>query len=182
MYKILLSPYEKKFYEEFKLAPGRYDHNIVSSHMLRGKLCVRKLDLALKRMVSSYILLNSHVYTDNDGNLNWVSNEKYYNLELYYNLTSQEILFHVKKTFQIDSGPLYRFILVRENKNLSKLIIIMHHIIIGDNSVEFFCSEISNFYNDDNYSSLLSHETQVRDLKKLYLFFFSSPKFILNNI
>lgn len=166
MYKILLSPYEKKFYEEFKLVPTRHEHSIVSCHILYGKLNVPKLDLALKRMVSNYILLNSHVDVDNEGNLNWAPNNEYHNLELYNNLTHEDILLHVKKPFHLNSGPLYRFVLNREEKNLSKFIIIMHHIIIGDNSVEFFCSEISNFYNDENYKSFLSAKIQIRDLKK----------------
>ncbi len=166
MYKILLTPYEKKFYEEFKLIPNRYDHNIVSCHTLYGQLDIPKLDLALKRIVSSYILLNSHVNTNNNGYLIWVPNSKYYHLKIYKNLTHEDILFHVKKPFNLNKGPLYRFILNREGKNINKFIVVMHHIIVNNSSTQFFYNEISNFYNYQNYTGFLSIKDQIRNSKK----------------
>ena len=68
MYQILVSPYAAIFYNEWKLDPNRSNYNQVSDQNLNGNIDILRLNNAIKRWISEYVILNSHI-EDKDGEL-----------------------------------------------------------------------------------------------------------------
>ena len=164
MYSILLSPYERKFYDEFKLNPARYEHNIVTAHnILSEGLDIKRLENSLHCVVKSYVLLGSKIFEDSNRVAYWYPNNQYKGIEYYQNLSEEEILLNVKRPFNLNTGPLYRFIVIKENCQRYKFIVILHHIIVKDDSVHFFYNELTNFYNNPGYKSILPIEEQIKN-------------------
>ena len=117
MYQILLSPYINVFYTKWKLAPNRSDHNVVFSQEFEDEIDILKLNKAIKRFISDYVILNSHIKKQNEE-LYWVKNHKVYELEyLKSKLIDKDILLYVQKPFNLESGPLYRFGLIKNHNN-----------------------------------------------------------------
>lgn len=159
-YQIPLSPYAEILYTEWKIQPLRSDYNIVFDQMLEGHLDKIKLDRAVKRLLSEYLLLNSHI-KENGENLFWVKNKEFYEIEYFDNiLTNQKILTYVQEPFDLNAGPLYRFGLIKYKPNKYRFIIVLHHILIDGLTMDFFCQELSNYYNNENHHTALSLKKQ----------------------
>ncbi|MCA0254373.1 MAG: amino acid adenylation domain-containing protein [Proteobacteria bacterium] len=161
MTKVLLSPYEKKFFLEYKLNPDRFDHNIVSAHILTGDIDFERLNLILSKLVSNYYLLNAHVNFVDNEELYWRANSKYFSLKRFKKLSTQEIYSILIRPFDLESGPLYRFFVVEESTTITKFFLILHHIIVNDDSIRFLCDKISEYYNDTNSEKKESIDLQI---------------------
>src|ERR1700733_238257 len=137
MYQILVSPYAEIFYTEWKLDPNRSNYNHVSDQNLNGNIDILRLNNAIKRFISEYVILNSHI-EDKDGELYWVKNSEIYELEYFeHELTNKEIFLYIQKPFNLNKGGLYRFGLIKNQDNKYRLIIVLHHIIIDGSSGDY---------------------------------------------
>ncbi len=84
---IKLSPFQKTFYFEWKLNPSRTDYHMVLDHLLEGNLDIVRLNLALKKMISEYFILNSHIEEKN-GEYYWKLNDKIFDIKYIENFTN----------------------------------------------------------------------------------------------
>ena len=71
---IAASPYLKIFLIEHYLNPCRYDYNIVFSRRLAGPIDIKKLELALEKTIKESVILNSHLYIDDETKIYWKEN------------------------------------------------------------------------------------------------------------
>lgn len=162
MIKVSISPYSEIFYIEWLINKSRRDYNLVAiDQTLEGNLDLSRLDHAIRRFVSSYFVLNSHVELKPENQLFWNTNKIIYGLESLYGYSQEEIIYFLKKPFDLESGPLYRFGIYEISKNKYRLISVMHHIIIDASGADKIIEELSNYYNNENYKNSVSIEEQA---------------------
>ena len=89
---LIVSPYSKLFYIEWQLDKDRYDHNLVFDQNLEGNIDVSKLDKAINRFITDYVLLNSHI-EERDEILYWRFNTKICGLEYFKDKLSEKQIF-----------------------------------------------------------------------------------------
>ena len=141
MYKLILSPYSRIFYNEWKLDPNRSDYNIVFDQEFEGQIDIVKLNYAIKQLITDYVICNSHITEDNEE-LYWVKNNEVSGLEYFkHKLTKSDILSYVQRPFDLEIGPLYRFGLIKNSNNRYRFIAVLHHIIIDGSSAIAIDSE-----------------------------------------
>lgn len=110
-----LSPYHKIFYYEWLLDPLSCKYNIVFDQTLSANLNVKKLRNALYRLISDYLILNSHV-EQVEEELYWIANDKIAELEFFDAPYNQEQIFnYVSAPFNIETDSLYRFAIFIES-------------------------------------------------------------------
>ena len=166
-YEIPLSPYSKIFYDEWRLNPNSSDYNIVFDQELEGEVDPSKINDTLKQLISENVLLNSHIEDRNEG-LFWINNHHIYELEFSENpLKNDKIASFIEAPFNLEVGPLYRFLLIKNENKKYRLIVILHHIVIGGSSFDFFINELSNYYNDKFYKNNISLNTQILKISNL---------------
>ncbi|MBS0272503.1 MAG: amino acid adenylation domain-containing protein, partial [Proteobacteria bacterium] len=167
LYSIILSPYSKLFYVEWKLDQERYDYNIVFDQQFEGKIDRQRLNNAIKRLISEYIILNSHV-EEKKENLYWKPNNKIHDLEYFKGkLTDKKNFSYISKPFDLENGPLYRFALIELEKDKFRFIVVFHHIIIDGLSFDYFIDELSHYYNDEHHRNTISLEDQLVSISDL---------------
>lgn len=168
MYQIPLSPYNIQFYTGWKYNPERIDDVILSDQYLEGNLDVERFNNAFKRFIGDYLLCNSHI-EENSGKLFWVKNNKIFGIDHFKKpLTNSEIFSYIKKSFNLEKGPLYRIALINYDFRKYRLIMIMHHIIINGITAPFLLKELSNYYNNENYNGRLSLNEQQIKINELF--------------
>ena len=114
MYEILLSPYAKTFFVEWKLNPNRSDYNIAFEQKFDSAIDVKRMEKAITRFVSDYIILNSHI-KEKKGELFWVKNRKICRMEfLVDDYLIDPLMLNKKSLFNLEVGPLYKFILIKK--------------------------------------------------------------------
>ncbi len=165
-YKVPLSAYSATFYYEWRINQNRSDYNLVVVQAFEGFLCEKKLNHAVKRLVSDYIILNSHIDEENDK-LYWVKNEEVYGLDTEIIFSNKDLAEYILKPFDLNKGPLYRFALTKDGFNKYKIIIILHHILIDGSSTDYFLDEISHYYNDEVYKCELDLSEQLRRMNSV---------------
>lgn len=164
MYKIRLSPYHKIFYNEWKLDPFSNKYNIVFDQTLSHNLDIQRLQKALYRFISDYIILNSHILHDNDE-LYWVKNSYINNLEFFADgYTKKQIYDYVSAPFDLEKSPLYRFGLFKEANSCYRFIVVLHHILIDGMAFDNFITDISTYYNNPNHVTVYSLEQQIQKI------------------
>jgi surfactin family lipopeptide synthetase A len=162
MYRIRLSPHHKIFYLEWLIMPENAYYNMLIDQMIYGNLDVERLKGAIRRYVSDHVLINSHVKLIGDEPY-WVKNSNIDSLD-YSSLpaTDSEILDFVNKSFNLYNGTLYRFKLIRLCDNQYRLITVFHHLVIDALSGnDGFMRALSNYYNDKNYTTKYSINSQI---------------------
>ncbi|MBX9702990.1 MAG: hypothetical protein K2X39_02435, partial [Silvanigrellaceae bacterium] len=162
-YEIPISPYSETFYNEWRIDENRSDYNLVVVQAFEGILCRKKLDQALKRLVSDYIILNSHI-KERDNKLYWVKNKDVSGLDPKIILSSKEMADFILKPFDLNAGPLYRFALKENSPTHYEFVIILHHILIDGSSTDKFLDEISNYYNSDFYKCADDFDKQLKQI------------------
>ncbi len=75
MDQLVLSPYGKIFYYEWKLDPSRSDYNIVFDQTFKYFLDIERLNKTIARFVADHLLLNSHLIEDQEE-IFWAENDK----------------------------------------------------------------------------------------------------------
>jgi hypothetical protein len=163
MYKIKLSPYAKIFYTEWLLDPDSSRYNIPYVQILKGQLDVNKLRTALIKYISDHLLLNSHVQEINAEPC-WVKNNNISELEyLDYPISDSDILNYITSKFDLYRGPLYRFRLIRIDKDVYKFIIVLQHLVVDGSSSDAGVQEtISNYYNNRDYTAKYNLPEQIK--------------------
>ncbi|WP_186644141.1 non-ribosomal peptide synthetase [Fluviispira vulneris] len=165
--KILLTPFQKTFYFEWKLDPTRTDYHMVLDQVLEGDLDILRLNIALKRIISNYYILNSHIEEDNDEYY-WVKNNEISELSYFKNVINfSEVKKFIEEGFDLENGPLYRYGLFKVDEKKYRFIYIKHHALVDGASTQQIYSEISNFYNYENHSIGLSLSDQYQNIEKL---------------
>lgn len=165
--KILLSPYHKTFYTQWQLDKKSCDYNIVFAQQLNGEVDILRFKAAIKRFVGDYALLNSHVELEND-HAYWIKNKIIDDLACFEeSLTKKRYQFLMQNPFDLEKGPLYRFALIKSCNKYYQLIVVLHHILIHGSSVNFFCDELSRYYNNSSYKKNSSIESQVSKIERL---------------
>ncbi len=170
MYKIKLSPYANIFCTEWQLNPDSSVYNIVMDQMLYGVLDLERLREALKKYVLEQVLLNSHIQ-EIGGEPHWVRNDSIYELEYVDGPVSKsELLAFVRKKFELYSGPLYRFKLIRIDEGIHRFIVVLHHILLDALSLnEGVFTAIANYYNNPSHAAKYGIEEQVSLISNLTL-------------
>ena len=143
---IAASPYLKIFLIEYYLNPCRYDYNIVFSRRLAGPIDVKKLELALEKTIKESVILNSHLYVDDETKIYWKENSNNSKFSYFKDISKKDTF--IKTPFDLFKGPLYRFALFEIDKNTHDLVIILHHCIIDGGSFDVFISRVSSYYNE----------------------------------
>ena len=163
MYKIKLSPYAKIFYTEWLLDPTSFRYNVAYVQILHGKLDVLRLSTALKKYVNDHLLLNSHIQ-EIDGEPHWIKNASINELEYVDQpISESELLAYVTNKFDLYSGPLYRFKLIRAKEDVYRFIVVLHHLVVdGSSSDAGVVEAISGYYNNKDYTIAHSIEDQIK--------------------
>lgn len=169
--KVILSPYHKIFYNEWKLNPNSSNYNIVFDQTIKN-LNFERLRRALLRLIEDYFILNSHVLEEEQQAF-WVKNDYIRDTEIFNkDVTHTMILQYVSLPFNLESEPLYRFAITVNNDNTYRLILVFHHIILDGNSFKDLIGKISLYYNLPEYRNTLSIYEQITQLnittKQLY--------------
>lgn len=172
MSKALLSPYQKTFYFDWNLDPARTDYTMIQNQEINGKVDLIKLKNAFHRIVSENFILNSHIEIIKDDYY-WVKNENIFDLEITYtDKIEEKTLEFAKKPFDLLNGPIYRFLIIHESENKSRLLMAIHHIAIDGVSTVQFLDDLSNYFNNDNYKNPKCISEQISNIN------FLSKKFI----
>jgi surfactin family lipopeptide synthetase A len=166
---IKISPYSKTLYTEWLLEPDCYKYNMLSAdQVLHGNLDVKRLRAALNRYVAEHVLLNSHIQVCNEEPY-WVKNTTISELEYSTEPESEtELLSYVQQPFDLYTGPLYRFKLLRLSESKHRFIIVLHHLVMDGISINTGVFDaISNYYNHPDYTAKFSVPTQINLLNIL---------------
>lgn len=172
MYKTKLSPYHKIFYNEWKLDSLSSKYNIVFDQIISSNLDIPRLKDALHRFVSEHLIINSHVEEMN-GEFYWRPNSQIADLEYFVGVCTQEQIFkYASKSFDIESGALYRFAVFEEPDGSYRLILIFHHLLIDGNSFNEFVLKISDYYNDNAYktSTIIKEQAHILNATTVMLY------------
>lgn len=166
LYQIKLSPYAKTFYLEWLLERTNGRYNITIDQKLFGSLDIERLSKALGRYVEGHVLLNSHIQVIS-GEPYWVRNEHISTLEYIDGpCTHDDLRNFVCTGFDLESGALYKFRLIRTSEQEFRFIVVFHHIIIdGSSGNKGLFENLSNFYNIGDYSPIYSIEQQINMLE-----------------
>ncbi|WP_186648867.1 non-ribosomal peptide synthetase [Fluviispira vulneris] len=165
-----LTPYHLLFYFEWKLNPTRTDYHIVIDQALEGELNVERLNRSLKRFISEFYLMNSHV-EDSNGKYFWTNNTSIQELKYYENgCEANELKNFISKDFDLENGCLYRYILIKNDEKKFRFIFILQHILIDGSSLETLYNEISKYYNNENYSYAITVNEQEKNLQNISLY------------
>lgn len=144
---IKLSPYHKIFYNEWKLDPLSCRYNVVFDQTLSSNLDVVQLESALQHFVADYYLFNCHIIS-RDNELYFAENAlPIGRLEVYDNTSSEKIYAFVSQNFDLETGPLYRFVVFKSTNNY-RILLVIHHILMDGSGVNKFVDTISNYYNE----------------------------------
>jgi len=164
---IRLSPYQRTFYVEWKLNPERYDYNIVIDQEMEGTIDAHHLNLSISRFIQDHVLFNSHVIEKNDV-LYWTKNSQLFPLDHFANsLSNQELLNYVQNAFDIESGPLYRFGLIKEGSNKFRFIMVLHHLLVDGLSLDTVYETLANYYNNLDYTHSITNDEQIKLISQL---------------
>ena len=156
---IAASPYLKIFLVEHYLNPCRYDYNIVFSRRLSGPIDIKKLEFALEKTIKESVILNSHLYVDDETKIYWKENYNNSKFSYFKDISKKDTF--IKTPFDLFKGPLYRFALFEIDKNTHDLVIILHHCLIDGGSVDVFISRISSYYNGIPIKKFSTLENQI---------------------
>lgn len=167
-YRTRLSPYANIFYTEWLLSPRSSSYNMSIDHILYGNLDVERLRNALRKYVADSVLLNSHIQ-EIDGEPYWIKNDNFSGMEYLDEAAApSELLNYIARSFDLHQGPLYRFRLLRISDGVYRVIIVLHHIVMDGSSFdEGIIKAISNYYNDENYTSKYSCGEQIKLITNL---------------
>lgn len=165
MYKIKLSPYQKTFYNEWKINPSGSEYNIVFDQSLSSNIDILELQNALIRFISDYAILNSHITRLNDG-LYWMKNAQISQLKYFSEniQDSKQIKNYVSIPFDLENSELYRFAIFHEPAGSYRFILVFHHILVDGSSFDFIITEISKYYNNSTYKAEISVEDQLKHI------------------
>ena len=167
MYKIALSPFHKTFYFEWLLNQNDSSYNMVSDHNLKGKLDIPKLIKSINHIISDHVLMNSHI-TSEDNEFYWIKNDKIFEIEIFEGNESQDKIYQfISSPFDLESGPLYRFLLINLSEDNYRFIIVFHHIFVDGVSGDYFFIELSKYYNEINYKIEASVDSQINSINNL---------------
>jgi len=163
MYQIRLSPYAEIFYIEWLLEPDSSRYNIVVDQILHGDLNIERLRDALKRYIAEYVLLNSHIQSIN-SEPHWVKNNSISELEYLDNYCDNvKLLNYVTRSFDLHSGPLYRFKLIRISDGVYRFILVFHHLLLDGVSADIgLFQTLSAYYNNTNYAMQCCISDQIK--------------------
>lgn len=167
MYKILLSPYSKTFYYDWKINPKSSSYNIVIDQTLGNNINIHRLRVATNNFISQHLLMNSHI-KQIDGELYWFKNQYISDLEYRdFYLKEDTLCKYIAAPFNLEQGPLYRLLLFKTSKNKFRFIIVCHHILVDGLSADDIITRLNNCYNDNNYRIKQSLEYQIQKINKL---------------
>ncbi|APJ04727.1 non-ribosomal peptide synthetase [Silvanigrella aquatica] len=165
--RVPLNLYQLTFYYEWKLNPSRIDYHMVLDQEIEGNLDIPRLNKSLNKLISQYFILNSCV-EEIDGAYYWKENEYIQELEYF---DSDNILESIKnfiaKPFDLEKEPLYRYAIFKLDVDKYRFIYINQHILVDGLSAIQGYSEISNFYNDENYYCKVSLDDQKNNIINL---------------
>lgn len=165
MYMLALSPYHEIFYNEWKLSPDSIKYNLVFDQTVSSNLDIKRFKNALYRLISDYVILDSHVLLENQA-LYWVKNTAIKIPDFFSNTTDANLALEYAVTpFNLEQGPLYRFGVFLNNDNTYRLVLVFHHILIDGSSFNELIATVSHYYNDLYYKSTISHNQQIEQIK-----------------
>lgn len=124
----------------------RPNANVLMAARLKGSITVNQLEIALSKVRRRHPLLGARIIQDDQNNA-WFTTEGVPELEVQvYPLTSNNDWIHIaveetSKFFQLDKGPLIRFILLTSH-DASEIVINSHHTICDGLSLAYLLRDI----------------------------------------
>lgn len=148
-----------------QLQEGTTNYTIPLLIDLKGPLDCPVLDRALDEIVSRHSALRTHIAEvgeEVEQKISARTNSKAEFVDLsccnYEEAALQKINELVSQPFDLYQGPLFRFVLLRENKAHHQLLLQFHHIIFDGYSVNVFLNELKTLY--DAYKKSISSPLQ----------------------
>lgn len=160
-YEILLSPYQQTFYHDWILNSCSSKYNITFDQTLSNNLNPQKLTNALQKMISEVLIFNSHIKKTAKGYV-WNKNSRIEELKIINKEHDYNYILNLIKTpFNLNTGPLYRFLLFYQLDGSYRFIITIHHILIDGMNFNNLLELIANYYNNENYQFEITLNDQI---------------------
>ncbi|MDC7223962.1 MAG: amino acid adenylation domain-containing protein [Spirochaetales bacterium] len=143
--RIKLSPVQEQFWLQYQSHPEGSAYNMASLFEISGTLKVDAVRRALEEMIDRHEILRTRFVSDRGvpeqvidpgQSLNW--EEKDY--------SEESLSRDVETPFDLEKGPLCRFVLYRKGTQCL-LLFVFHHLVIDLRSKEIFGEEFSRLYN-----------------------------------
>ena len=159
-----LTPYQKIFYYEWLLDPKRYDYNVLDEKVIEGDLSVDRLNSVFVRFSNDYLLWRSTVAEDGDK-LYWKERDplpdnaqamRYFDKPI----DDAEIFSILSQPFDLKNDLLFRAFLVKLSDRQYRFFHCYHHTVMDGAKVKPLYSEISNYYNDPDYTCAIDLNKQ----------------------
>ncbi len=170
-YSYPLSVNQESLWFIMQSIPNKSLYNILLSIEMKGEFNLSYLQLSLEDLTKKHKQLNA-VFNNIDGELVCrIKENNYIGIEFFdlSNIVSNEQIkssiediqnSELQYIFDLETGPLYKFKVIKVNKNRHILLVLIHHIIFDGWSVNVFVKELS-----DLYSTLLNNsEENIQDL------------------
>ncbi|BBH53956.1 non-ribosomal peptide synthetase [Fluviispira sanaruensis] len=162
--EVRITPFQKTFYFEWKLDPSRTDYHMVLDQVLEGNLDIYKLRKSIKKFISEYYIINSHI-EENNGEFYWVKNNEISELEYFEEIhNNYDIYTFIEKPFDLEKGPLYRYGIFKIKDNKYRFINVVQHALVDGASTKEYYNEIIKYYNSENIDNKFSLSSQYENI------------------
>lgn len=147
--------------------------NIALVFEIEGFLSITTLRKAIKHLVNTHTVLKSTIYSSNDCLERMINTAIQGDLEVTdFTQTEKEIdvfwlLQDITQTiFNLNTGPLFHFHLIKKNSENFYFVIVIHPIIVDRFSLKYLIESLSHYYNEehDRHTKALDHIKDKEDL------------------
>jgi len=140
-----------------QLDPGNPIYNLGASFSLKGRLDVKALRNSFQDVIDRHEVLRTTFPTLDGEPTQRINNTLNINIPVFdlteYNAIDQDAKIaaiyseEVSFNFDLETGPLVRFILIKISETEHRLLMTIHHIILDDWGLSIFFRDLSQFYN-----------------------------------
>nr|BFD32298.1 hypothetical protein GTC16762_19160 [Pigmentibacter ruber] len=163
-----VSPYHLGFYNLWVLNPNRSDLNLFYDCKIEGDINLDLLEKIVYNYFSSHLIINSHLIKIND--LLYFTENLEANKIIYEhnNINEESISNFILKPFNLFKSHLYRYKIIKINKNTFRIIFVFHHIIMDANGCLVLFNEIINSYNNQVLKKYTNKQIQINLCNELF--------------
>jgi amino acid adenylation domain-containing protein len=147
-----LSPVQEQFWLQHQSDPEGSAYNMVSLFEISGGLDIEMVRLTLNALVDRHDSLRSRFENREEGLKSVVSSQIQVELD-QKDFSEESLNSDIVAPFNLEKGPLFRFVLYRKEKTFI-LLFVFHHIIIDLRSKDIFGKEFSLIYNSFNQDKI----------------------------
>jgi amino acid adenylation domain-containing protein len=143
-----VSPFQENLFKLAEKVPEKNFHAEITLK-IKGKICLKALDLALNAIVEKHVMLRSSFKKVGDNVKQDIHPYKKFNLKIVQinKASLEEYLINIsREKFSLSKGKVFKFIVCMIEKNKYYLFISFHHIIIDAWSMDLFFQELTKNY------------------------------------